>query len=104
MLRPMRSLPFRAALMAAALSVPLAGCGPGNQLPPVQPPSAEALPPIIEVSDDAFSGSLFRVLKDGNRTPERQGTLAGVVRRQLAHAAKRFALGADARGTDSTVG
>ena len=103
MLRPMRSPLLGAALLFTALTVPLAGCGP-TQLPPPNSGQTEALPPIVDVADEAFAASLYRVLRDGNPTPERQGTLAGVVRRQLAHAAKRFALGADDRGTQSTVG
>lgn len=91
-----------AALMAAVLAVPAVGCGPTP--PPPHSAGSEALPPIIEVSDDAFPASLYRVLRDGGTSPERQGILAGVVRRQLVHASKRFALGADARGTDSTLG
>lgn len=103
MLRPMRHPLWGAAIVVAALSIPVSGCGP-TTVPPPHVGNAEALPPIVEVSDDAFSASLYRVLRDGNRSPERQGTLAGVVRRQLAHASKRFALGADERGTTSTVG
>jgi tetratricopeptide (TPR) repeat protein len=103
MLLAMRSLLWSAAFLAAALAVPLAGCGP-VPTPPPHTATPESLPPILDVSDDAFSAALYRVLRDGNRTPERQGTLAGVVRRQLTHAAKRFALGADVRGTDSTIG
>lgn len=103
MLRPMRPPLWGTALLVAALSIPAVGCGPSS-LPPPNVGSPEALPPIVDVSDDAFSASLYRVLRDGERTPERQGTLAGVVRRQLAHASKRFALGADDRGTSSTIG
>lgn len=103
MLRPMRYPIWSVALIAAALSTPLAGCGPSIS-PPPNVGSNEALPPIVEVSDDAFSTSLHRILRDGNRTSERQGLLAGVVRRQLAHASRKFALGADDRGTASTVG
>jgi hypothetical protein len=99
----MRHPLWGAAILAAALSVPITGCGP-TPVPPPHVGSSEALPPIIDVSDDAFSASLYRVLRDGKPTPERQGTLAGVVRRQLAHATKRFALGADDRGTSSTIG
>ncbi|MFO0588085.1 MAG: hypothetical protein U0441_11120 [Polyangiaceae bacterium] len=99
----MRTSLLRAALVVSALAAPISGCGPAAQnLPPATSP--EALPPIVDVSDDAFSASLYRVLRDGKPTPERQGTLAGVVRRQLAHAAKRFTLGADERGTDSAIG
>lgn len=103
MLAPMRTPLLRAALAVAALAAPLAGCGPVAPPPPHVAP-AEALAPIIDVSDDAFAASLYRVLRDGKRTDERQGTLAGVVRRQLAHAAKRFTLGADGRGTESAIG
>src|SRR4051794_12657519 len=103
MLAPMRSPLLSAGLMVAALSLPVVGCGPVAP-PPPHTAEQETLAPIIDVQDDAFGASLYRVLHDGKRSPERQGTLAGVVRRQLAHAAKRFSLGADARGTDSTIG
>jgi cellulose synthase operon protein C len=103
MLRPMRSPLWGAAVVVAALSIPVTGCGPTTG-PAPHVGTNEALPPIIEVSDEAFSASLYRVLRDGKPTPERQGTLAGVVRRQLTHASKRFALGAEERGTASTVG
>lgn len=103
MLRSMRSPLWGAAILAAALSIPTTGCGPST-VPTPHVGSPEALPPIIDVSDAAFSTALYRVLRDGNPSAERQGTLAGVVRRQLAHASRRFALGADERGTASTVG
>lgn len=90
-------------MLVAALHVPLTGCGP-TPLPPPNAGNLEARPPIVNVDDEAFSRSLYQVLRDGNPTPERQGTLAGVVRRQLGHAAKRFALGAEDRGTASTIG
>jgi len=103
MLRPMRISLLRAALAAVALAGPVTGCSPAAP-PPPRVANPEALAPIIDVSDEAFAASLYRVLRDGKPTDERQGTLAGVVRRQLTHAAKRFALGADVRGTDSAIG
>jgi hypothetical protein len=103
MLRPMRTPLLGAALLVAASTAPLVGCGPVAP-PPPHVAEHEPLAPIVDVQDDAFGSSLYRVLRDGKRAPDRQGLLAGVVRRQLAHAAKRFSLGADARGTDSVVG
>jgi tetratricopeptide (TPR) repeat protein len=44
------------------------------------------------------------VLRDGKPSPERLGLLVGVVRRQLAHAAQRFAAGHEARGAESVIG
>ncbi|MEZ4294530.1 MAG: hypothetical protein R3B70_06110 [Polyangiaceae bacterium] len=97
--------PFRGAvLVCAALSLQASACGPVGNNPPPNIGVNEPLAPIAEVSDDAFATSLLRVLREGERTQERQGILAGVVRRQLGHAAKKFALGADGRGTASTVG
>jgi tetratricopeptide (TPR) repeat protein len=61
------------------------------------------LPPA-QVNEPSFAGSVHRLLRDGEHTPERSALLAGVVRRQLAHAATLFARGETTRGTNAVVG
>ncbi|MBK8256460.1 MAG: hypothetical protein IPK82_27805 [Polyangiaceae bacterium] len=92
-----------AAPVLVALALQVTACGPSNPMPP--PNVAAAMrPAIASVSDQEFANELYKLLRDGTITEERQSHLAGVVRRQLAHAAKRFALGAEERGTESTLG
>jgi tetratricopeptide (TPR) repeat protein len=94
--------PVLAAIVASLLTV---GC-PAN--PGVQSGSAfpriEGSVPAQDVPDAKFAASLHSVLRDGTPSAGRLGLLVGVVRRQLAHAAQRFASGHDARGTASVIG
>lgn len=55
------------------------------------------------IRDDAFAQALVTVLRDGTPSPDRQGTLAGVVRRQLQHASERISLQRE-RGIASVYG
>lgn len=88
-----------------ALSLVSLGCGgPGTGTKKPVLASGEAAVRPVDVSDEDFSASLVRVLKDGSRTPERLGLLTGVVRRQLGHARERFVLGHSEQGTASVLG
>ncbi len=105
----MRSLALLSAraIVVAALSSSLLtlGCGPttttvgGPNVPRNEGPVRSR-----DVPDAEFAASLHRLLKDGTPSPERQGILNGVVRRQLAHAQQRFATGHDVSGTASVIG
>jgi len=104
---PPRSKPAQrgALLFALALSLAQASCG-GPATITNNHPKTSAEGPIkpVDVNDDDFAKSLAEVLRDGSRSPERLGLLAGVVRRQLAHADKRFVLGDAERATSSVIG
>ncbi len=94
---------LRRGLHAAALAFPLAattGCMGSSQTVP----KVEGAFTPVDVSDAQYATVLSRVLRDGAPTPERLALLAGVVRRQLAHAAPRFNHGHDAHATDGVLG
>ncbi|MDI3284592.1 hypothetical protein [Polyangium sp. 15x6] len=105
---PPRSTPraraFARAILASLLAAGAAGCGTSAR--PTKTPVQVVEGPVkpVDVQDADFATTLARVLSDGSRTPERLGTVAGVVRRQLIHAERRFALGAPERGTSSVMG
>ena len=105
----MRSLALLSAraLVVAALSSSLftLGCGPTTTTvgdPNV--PRSEGPLTAKEVPDADFAAALHRLLKDGTPSQERHGILIGVVRRQLAHAQRRFATGHEVSGTVSVIG
>ncbi len=81
-----------------------AGCGAPAQ--PTKTPVLAVEGPIrpLDVQDADFSATLLRVLRDGSRAPTRLSAVAGVVRRQLTHAERRFALGQPERATASVMG
>jgi tetratricopeptide (TPR) repeat protein len=93
------------AALAVAISLATAACAApsatGGPHPAV--PGEAALAPV-DVQDADFAESLHRVLRDGSQSPARAALLAGVVRRQLAHAERRFALAHEGRGTESVLG
>jgi len=66
-------------------------------------PSAQEINPIA-VPDDAFAGSVHKLLRDGKSSPERLSLLAGVVSRQLDHAGERFVARQQDRGLASLSG
>jgi len=104
---PSRSSPTArlAARAALVLSLAAVGCGGPSTTTNQRPPrAAEGIIKPVDVSDDDFAAALASVLKDGSRTPERLALLSGVVKRQLAHAERRFALGQSERGTGSVMG
>lgn len=93
---------LRKSVLVAALASPLATAGCIGSTGPVTP-RVEGLT-AAAVPDAEFAASLHRVLRDGTPTPERLSLLAGVVKRQLGHAAPRFGSGHAARATDSVIG
>lgn len=95
-----------AILCSAALlfGVPaLTGCGAAAPLEAKLPGAETAIVPA-EVGDEAFAQRTLEILHDGSKSPERLELLAGVVKRQLAHAAQRFEAGQTQRGVDSVLG
>ena len=56
------------------------------------------------VSDTAFSAAVHRLLQEGDQTAERSSLLAGVVKRQLAHAAAHFDQAEPGKGARAGVG
>ncbi|NUP05777.1 MAG: hypothetical protein HOW73_06930 [Polyangiaceae bacterium] len=85
-------------VLGLALAAP--ACAAGSANGPAQMPFVQPAP----VSDEAFAGSLLKILGDGSRSEERQKLLLGVVRRQLLHAKARFSRGAEDRATQSVFG
>jgi tetratricopeptide (TPR) repeat protein len=99
------SLTARAAACALLALSFVAGCGSSAQ--PAKAPQVAAIDgPVtpLDVKDQDFAPQLHRLLKDGSYSRDRLALLLGVVKRQLAHAEKRFALGQEERGTDSVMG
>lgn len=104
---PSRISPYARAASRTLLALSLVSLGCGGPSTPTKRPilaSGEAAVRPVDVGDDDFSASLVRVLRDGSRSSERLGLLTGVVRRQLAHAQKRFVLGHAEEGTSSVLG
>ena len=97
---------LRRAPLLCALALPLSfgaiGCHGAERDP--NAPTGEAQIAVTEVSEDDFGPALHRILRDGSRSPDRLSLLVGVVRRQLAHSARRFGKGRDARATDGVIG
>lgn len=92
-------------IAALALALSAAACGSTGGAPPPKPPSVAEGPVVpVEIRDEDFSATLFSLIRDGSRTPQRSGMLIGAVRRQLAHAAARFAAGSPERGMRSVLG
>jgi tetratricopeptide (TPR) repeat protein len=100
----MRSLLPRVHAAVLALSLASAGCIGSQQTPSPNSGGVEGRLNPVDVPDAQFAADLHRVLRDGKASPERLALLAGVVRRQLAHAATRFGGGHDARATESVLG
>jgi tetratricopeptide (TPR) repeat protein len=59
---------------------------------------------VAAIDDAGFAAAVHRVLRDGTRSQAREGVLIGVFRRQLAHAAARFAADQPERATDTVFG
>lgn len=92
------------ATVVSALGLGSLGCGSTAPLPKTNTPANTEKVTPVDVRDEDFAASLFGLLKNGKPGPARDGMLVGVVRRQLAHAAKRFDLGQPERATDSVIG
>ena len=92
-----------AAILLAASSLAALGCG-SSAVPPSRMVQRAENVSVVNVRDEDFSASVFGLLKKGEPSAARDGMLVGVVRRQLAHAERRFSLGAHARATASVTG
>jgi len=79
------------------------GCGQ-NTTPPKVPGDERPLLPAVQVDDASFAAAVHRLLREGEPTAERSALLAGVVRRQMTHAAAQFAREDGSGGTRSVVG
>jgi cellulose synthase operon protein C len=89
------------ALLVLALGAPVLGCA-GTASGSLRAGEGRIAP--VDVRDNDFAVNLHKVLRDGSQSPERLNLLAGVVRRQLAHATGRFGAGHPERATDSVIG
>lgn len=58
----------------------------------------------VDVADDELAATLLGLLRDGAPSASRDGRLIGALRRQLSHAADRFAQGDAERATNSVIG
>jgi tetratricopeptide (TPR) repeat protein len=102
--------PFRrgahtlAALLLSSASLLSLGCGSSGALPVGRGAArAESVKPV-DVRDPEFAATLYGLIRDGAPSAARDGRLVGVVRRQLDHAAQRFASGNLDRATRSVIG
>lgn len=93
-----------ATLLLATSSLAELGCGGSSPVPPVHTVQRTEQIKVMNVRDEDFSASVFGLLKKGEPSAVRDGMLVGVVRRQLAHAERRFSLGAHERATASVIG
>lgn len=85
----MRPLGMLALVLPLALST--TACGTRTTPGPRGPNATQGPLAVAAVSDAEFGQSAYQVLLTEEPTPERTGLLAGVVQRQLARAAHRFA-------------
>lgn len=93
-----------AALVVASSSLIELGCGGPSTVPSSRTAQRAEQIKVVNVRDEDFSASVFGLLKKGEPSAARDGMLVGVVRRQLAHAERRFSLGATERATASVIG
>lgn len=93
-----------AALLWCGAAATTTGCAPTShtRTPRVVAPAGPV--EAAAVSDEAFARSVHALLVDGAPTVQRQSLLAGVVRRQLAHAGDRLQARQRERGLASVVG
>lgn len=76
--------------LCSVLALSTAACGVGPQTGAKVPSGPDGPLDAAQVTDAEFAGATYQVLLSDDRTPQRMGLLAGVVRRQLARAATRF--------------
>lgn len=91
----------------ARAALVLALCGAAACTPAAPAASPTAPPPQVaatDVPDAAFAAALSGVITKPGATQADAAKRLGVVRRQLAHAARRFELGADDRAMSSVLG
>jgi tetratricopeptide (TPR) repeat protein len=93
-----------AALLVASSTLVELGCGGSSTVPAARSVQRAERVTVVNVRDEDFSASVFGLLKKGEPSAARDGMLVGVVRRQLAHAERRFSLGAPERATASVIG
>jgi tetratricopeptide (TPR) repeat protein len=91
-------------LVVASASVAGLGCGGPTTVPSARGVARTERITVANVRDEDFSASLYGLIKQGEPSATRDGMLVGVVRRQLAHAERRFAQGFPQRATDSVIG
>lgn len=93
-------------LLALSGSVALAGTGCAAHSGHAQSPQAtvNGSGPIPAVDDEQFARSAYKVLVNGEATPDRAGLLVGVVRRQLQRAKARFDAGQREAGLGALTG
>src|SRR5436190_24007516 len=89
--------------MAFLAAVAIFGTGCGGP-PPKVPRTDRALPPLAEVSDDAFAASVRDLLDSDPGSADRAARLSGVVSRQMTRAADRFLAGSHDRGLAAVQG
>lgn len=100
----MKLVATKSALCTALVAVVIgaSACGAAHTPQPATPPTAAVT--ATPVTNEQFGQALLQVLTDGGQSPERLSLLAGVVRRQFARAAERFAAGQPERGLDAVKG
>lgn len=91
---------MRRLLALVLLAAPLACGGPPAKVPRPLPP----IPAATEVSDAAFASAVRDLLDADPGTKDRAARLSGVVSRQMARAAARFAAGSSERGLAAVQG
>jgi hypothetical protein len=97
-------LPRALTLLSGVLAF-CAGCAlstPPPLPPPPRPPAGPVQPETI--GEEAFARSVEALLRDDKPTAQRQALLAGVVRRQMAHATERLKARHTDRGLATVLG
>src|SRR5262245_6249398 len=92
---------FLPLLLLLGLSV---ACTAGTQQHAEHPQTPAGPIKAVAVGDADFGRSAYQLLLNGEPSPERTGLLVGVVQRQLARAAERFAAGRPAQGLAALTG
>ena len=96
---------MRAFLPSTLALVFLSACGdPGARSGARVPGREQPIASATEVGDDAFAGSVQKLLTSAPGTREREALLAGVEARQMVRAASRFRMHRGARGVVAVVG
>jgi hypothetical protein len=91
-----------------ALIVPLSlgtvACGPTTRGGAKSASGANGQIQLVAVDDREFAANAYQILLSDDRTPKREGLLAGVVQRQLARAGVRFTNEHREAGLDALTG
>ena len=92
-------------LLALGSCAALVSTGCAAHSPPVKaPPQTASASPIKPVGDEEFAQAAYKVLVNGEPSPERAGLLLGAVRRQLQRAKARFDAGQKEAGLKALTG